>query len=266
MFIHSLPKSVTLTAIIFVTLNSLPLLFAQGLSKEAAVGVSEGIAKPYPALQNEKNLSPLQSQARDYRLKGLEFQSTGNIDAALSLYQKAIELDPNYAVAFNDLGIVFEERGLIERAEESYLKAIKIDPCYLSAYSNLALLYEGKRDLEKAAFYWKKRIELGLSDDPWVQKAQQRLKDIKVVQEGGHIASLEQEVIGLTKDMTTEKSILKQDNNALAKKHFEKAKRSYNKQDYATAIKEALDAQYLDPANTEIEKFIEKVQIRALSR
>jgi hypothetical protein len=62
------------------------------------------------------------------------------------------------------------------------------------------------------------------------------------------------------------KSRLRKDNKALSQEHFEKAKRSYNKGDFATAIKEALDAQYLDPANEEIEKFIEKAQTRALLR
>jgi hypothetical protein len=34
----------------------------------------------------------------------------------------------------------------------------------------------------------------------------------------------------------------------------------------ALAIQEAMDAQYLDPQNSEIEAFIEKVERRALTR
>ena len=62
------------------------------------------------------------------------------------------------------------------------------------------------------------------------------------------------------------KSLLKENNKELAKEYFRKAKLSYNKQNYAAAFKQALDARQLDPANSEVEEFIEKIQIRALSR
>jgi Flp pilus assembly protein TadD len=217
--------------------------------------------------REEKKLTELQKQARMYRRQGLEMQNTGNLDTAMTLYQKAIELDPNYAMAYNDLGIIYEAKGLIDLAEENYLESIKIDPMFLSTYSNLALLYENKRDLEKAAFYWEKRAQLGALNDPWKQKARQRVADIRsVISKMPLEDAREQEVIGLMKDVAVYKSRLRKDNKALSQEHFEKAKRSYNKGDFVTAIKEALDAQYLDPANEEIEKFIEKAQTRALLR
>lgn len=213
-------------------------------------------------------LSELQKQARAYRNQGFGLQRIGDLEGAMSLYQKAIELDPAYAVAYNDLGIIYEAKGDLEKAEQNYLKAITVDPDYLSAYSNLALLYENKRELNKAILYWEKRAELGSDDDPWTEKARQRLNDIHLVQEGlrFNLDSREQEVIDLVKDVLDEKSVLREDDTAQAKKYFEKARQSYNRQDYATARKEALDAQALDPANKEIEKFIEEVQRKALSR
>lgn len=217
--------------------------------------------------QREENLTELQKQARTYRSQGLKMQDIGDLNGAMSLYQKAVELDPAYAIAYNDLGIIYEAKGSIDLAEQSYLKCIKIDPMYLSAYSNLALLYENKRDLEKAVFYWEKRTQLGSVDDPWKEKAKQRLADIRsVLSETPIEDAREQEIIRLMKDVSAYKAALRKDNKALSKEHFEKAKRSYKKGDFATAIKEALDAQYLNPANKEIEEFIEKVQTRALLR
>lgn len=125
----------------------------------------------------------LHLQAQQYRQAGLEKQRIGNLAEALSLYQKAIVIDPGYAVAYNDLGVIYEAMGFPERAEESYLKSLKIDPGYLSAYSNLALFYENQRDLEKAAFYWGKRAQIGSPDDPWTQKASCRFKDIRISRE-----------------------------------------------------------------------------------
>lgn len=210
-----------------------------------------------------QQLSVLQRQARFYRQEGFRLQGMGDLEGAMSLYQKAIELDPAYAVVYNDIGVIYEAKELFERAEESYLKSIKIQPKYLSAYSNLALLYENKRDLQNAYFYWKKRAELGLPDDHWTQKAKQRLGDINLAL---GVEPQEQESISLIEDVANEKNILLQDDKAQALRYFEKAKRSYKKGDLPQAIKEALDGQQLDPSNQEIEEFIEKAQLRALSR
>ena len=173
----------------------------------------------------EPNLTELQKQARNYRAQGLELQRAGNIDEAMALYQKAIELDPSYPIAYNDLGILYEGKGFIDGAEECYLKAIKIDPDYLSTYANLALVYENKRDLKKAAFYWEKRLELGSPDDPWTQKARQRLEDIRLVlSERPFEDALEQEVVEFLKDVGSQKAIYEKDNKVLAKDYFQKAK------------------------------------------
>lgn len=258
-FPGSRKKIITILFIVGVT----SFLFAQEPNLDSA---RDSATAKKESSWEERNLSELQRQARQYRRQGVELQRIGNLDTALSLYQKAIELDPVYAIAYNDLGIMYEAKGLLEQAEENYLKSIKIDPRYLSAYSNLALLYENKRNLDKATLYWEKRAELGSPDDPWTERAKQRLEDIGLVREGRTSGLKEREVIGLMKEIVNQKDILKQDNKALGNKYFQKAKQSYEKEDYATAIKEALDAQQLEPANKEIEKFIEKVQIRALSR
>jgi tetratricopeptide (TPR) repeat protein len=208
-----------------------------------------------------------QDQAIKYRELGLEYQQRGNLAEALSFYQKAIAIYPDFAAACNDIGVVYEAMGFVDRAEESYLKAIKINPAYASAYTNLALLYEGQRNFEKAAYYWGKRIEVGAQDDPWTQKAANRLRDIRSSLSGKPFSDeREEEVLGLMKDIAGDKTELNKNSETLAQAHFKKAKLSFNRGDMATAIKEALDAQYLDQDNPEIEAFIEKVEQRALTR
>ena len=209
----------------------------------------------------------LQEQAKRYRMAGLENQNMGNLPLALSLYQKAIAIDPGYAAAYNDLGVLYEATGFPERAEESYLKSLKIDAYYLSACTNLAFFYENKRELEKAAFYWEKRARLGLSDDPWTQKAIERLKDIRAVLSSRPIADQREEsVLSLMNDVSVRKVASNKDDKSLAQDHFQKANLSYNRGDLAAAVKQALDAQYLDQDNPEIEAFIEKAELRALTR
>jgi|EPASupsiteSAE347_1022098.scaffolds.fasta_scaffold04738_2 tetratricopeptide (TPR) repeat protein len=148
----------------------------------------------------------LSSQARVYRIEGVKYQDLGDLDSALKMYQKAVQLDPAYPVAYNDLGIIYEAKGDISRAEESYLQALKIDPFLLDAYTNLALLYENKRELEKAVYYWEKRVELGNPDDPWTLKAQQRLLDVRLALSRDPAAEARQrEAVALVKEVSDSK-------------------------------------------------------------
>jgi len=130
----------------------------------------------------------LKDEAASYRGKGYEAQERGDIDSAISWYQKAIALDVDYAAPHNDLGILFEAKGWLDRAETEYQKALTIDSDYEKAHTNLALLYERKGELEKAAYYWMKRYKLGRPNDAWTNEARQRLEklgllDAKKIQE-----------------------------------------------------------------------------------
>lgn len=130
----------------------------------------------------------LKDDARSYRDKGYEAQDRGDIDSAISWYQKATNLDPDYAVPHNDLGILFEAKGWLDRAESEYRKALELDFDYGKAHTNLALLYERKGELEKAAFHWMRRYRLGRSGDAWTDEARQRLEKL------GLIEGLEREI------------------------------------------------------------------------
>lgn len=225
--------------------------------------------KPARALARRQYLNEFQQQARMYRQQGLQFQHIGNIDQAMMMYQKAVELDPAYAVAYNDLGVLFEGMDEPDRAEQCYLKAAQVDPLFASAYSNLAIFYENKRDLVRAAYYWKKRIEHGMVDDPWTLKARKRLVDIKLVlgEEPAPVQlEKEQDVVNLMKDVSAKKAVLNRDQKALARDYFEKAKRNYLKREYVLAWKQAVDAQLLDSSNDEIAEFVEKLQSTLLSK
>jgi tetratricopeptide (TPR) repeat protein len=234
--------------------------------KKSTVLVSEDPAVK-TILPQEEKLNELQKEARIYREQGKKFQELGDIESAIIFYQKAIQLDPAYALSYNDIGILYEGKGWPDRAEESYLRAVTIDPSYVSTYTNLALLCESQRRFEEAAAYWKKRVELGDPDDPWTSKAAKRLEDIRISTTDRPFAEArEKEVVGLVKDVNYKKDLLRRSDKALAHEKFMKAKTCYKEGDFAQAIKEALDAQYLDPDNENIEEFIDKVQMRALSR
>jgi Tfp pilus assembly protein PilF len=47
---------------------------------------------------------------------------------ATDRFQKAVQLDPSYAAAWNNLAIGYEHEGKFDSARDAYEKAIKIDP------------------------------------------------------------------------------------------------------------------------------------------
>jgi tetratricopeptide (TPR) repeat protein len=266
----SLKSTIINLARIFFIFSCLSFVFAEDNPQAAAkqkdlTDLDVANLRDEPSGKNEK-LTSLQAQARVYRNEGIKMQRSGNLSEAMSLYLKAVQLDPFYAVAFNDLGVIYEANGLLDQAEEAYLRSTRIDPNYLSPYSNLASLYEAKRDLRNAAYYWKKRAELGDPQDIWTQKARRRLEDLRLVLKDKHADPEEENIIDLNKYTAIKKSILRYDDRALARNYFDKAKVSYKKNDHLTALKYAVDAQLLDPKNKEIDAFIEKLQTRLLSK
>lgn len=125
----------------------------------------------------------LSSEALVYRENGYKAQEIGDIDSAITWYQKACQLDANYASPHNDLGILYETKGWLDRAEMEYRKALAIDPNHERSYTNLALIYERKGDLEKSAFYWMRRYKLGKPGDYWTDEARKRLEKLGLVEE-----------------------------------------------------------------------------------
>lgn len=208
-----------------------------------------------------KELSQLEKEARAERSEGLKYQNAGDLAAAAAFYQRAIQIDPAYAAAYNDLAIIYEAQGYPERAKELYLKAIEVEPQLLGPYSNLALLYEKERDLNQAAYYWARRAEFGQPDDPWTIKAQRRLADIKAVVSNEPVKEIkERQAAGLSRQMQSE------DSKALARRYLKEAKRLYKQGREVEAFRMASEANQLDPANREVEKFMNTIARRILAR
>ncbi len=212
--------------------------------------------------EDTSKLSALQVQARLYRNKGLQAQNAGSLQEALSWYQKAVEMDPSFAIVYNDIGVIYESNGLIQLAEQNYLKANKMDPNYLSVYSNLAALYESKRDFEKAALYWEKRSKLGVEGDPWKAKAEQRLRDIAEILPSLKLKFMEQDAIKLNKDLLAKKA----EAAKKAQEHIKLAKKFFDSDDYDKAMVESEAALNLDSRSSEALELMDRTRARIKQR
>jgi tetratricopeptide (TPR) repeat protein len=121
------------------------------------------------------------NQALDYRMQGFKAQKSGDDNAAIEFYEKAIAADPTYATPYNDMGIIFQRQGNLDAAEKRFLTALQIKPDYAGVYTNLALLYEERGDVPRALAYWEKRAAMGDSTDPYVPKALENIARLQAL-------------------------------------------------------------------------------------
>ena len=59
---------------------------------------------------------------------GIAVAEKGLWKEALFRWEKAVELDPQYAAAYNNLAIAYEHEGQFDKARQAYEKAVELDP------------------------------------------------------------------------------------------------------------------------------------------
>jgi tetratricopeptide (TPR) repeat protein len=117
--------------------------------------------------------------ARHWRNVGHEHQKSDDYQKAIQYYKKAIDLDPIYACAYNDLGIAYYYLNKPYEAIKQFKKALEINPNYKGAYSNQALIYEELGNKEKALYYWKKRFQLSTKNSYWHKRSQRKIEELE---------------------------------------------------------------------------------------
>jgi tetratricopeptide (TPR) repeat protein len=96
---------------------------------------------------------------------------------AEQLYRRATAVDPAYVLAFFDLGNVLDE---LERPDESiaaYSQAVALSPGYADAHYNLALAYERKGQCRPALRHWQAYVRLD-NRGPWAEHAHGQIRKL----------------------------------------------------------------------------------------
>jgi Flp pilus assembly protein TadD len=87
-------------------------------------------------------LADARSDAREQVEFGINVAQRGLWREAIYRWEKAAELDPKYAAAFNDLGIAYEHEGQLDKARRAYEKALAIEPNNAQIRQNYDLFKE----------------------------------------------------------------------------------------------------------------------------
>jgi tetratricopeptide (TPR) repeat protein len=89
-----------------------------------------------------------------------------NLPKALDQLHSAIDIDPTYAQAYNDLGVVYGRMGDKAQSREALQHAILLNDHLAPAYVNLAQLEIAERNFSEAERLLNKAATAGLNDAP----------------------------------------------------------------------------------------------------
>jgi Tfp pilus assembly protein PilF len=95
---------------------------------------------------------------------GLDKHVKGDLDGAGADYQKALETDPENALALYNLGLLAQTGGDNDVAEERYRAALTSSPDYQPAVFNLAIVRKAAGDDAEAEQLYRRAIELRPGD------------------------------------------------------------------------------------------------------
>ena len=102
----------------------------------ATLAVSAVVVSASPALADARN------DAKAQVAFGINVAQRGLWREAIYRWEKAVELDPSYAAAFNDLAITYEHEGQLDKARKAYEKALDLAPNNPEIKQNFELFKE----------------------------------------------------------------------------------------------------------------------------
>ena len=92
--------------------------------------------------------------------RGLAYMRKGEVDKALADYSGAIQFKRNYAEAYNNRGIGYHAKGEIIHAVQDYSTAIGLNPELAEPYANRGSLYLSRKDIHRAVYDCSKALRL----------------------------------------------------------------------------------------------------------
>ena len=124
-------------------------LFVRIMAAEAIIKLG------YP-LQNEI----MNALVGDLNTLGLLAFDASKPDEALIAFDKAIELDPQLAEAWNNKGNALDVQGKHDEAIKAYDEALRLDPNYVMAWTNKGVALAGQASTMKPSNVWMRAMKI----------------------------------------------------------------------------------------------------------
>lgn len=105
----------------------------------------------------------LDRQARTLTLLGSVYAALGETENAQQAYEEATRIDPNYEEALYNLA-EFHKGTDLRKAVELLERAIQIDPDYALAHQSLGKVYHHLEDFIRADYHYRRSLEIDPAD------------------------------------------------------------------------------------------------------
>ena len=93
-------------------------------------------------LSASPSFADARSDAKSQVEFGINVAQRGLWREAIYRWERAVELDPTYAAAYNDLAIAYEHEGQLDKARKAYEKALELGPNNAQIRQNYELFKE----------------------------------------------------------------------------------------------------------------------------
>jgi arylsulfatase A-like enzyme/Flp pilus assembly protein TadD len=115
----------------------------------------------------DRNLRQLDYDPEIWNYLGVAHTHTREFDKAVLAFDRSLELDPDYAVAHNNLGIAHLSQAItlkdaapLEKAVASFQAAARLNPDYASPWNGMGIVFRQLGDLKGAAVALERALEI----------------------------------------------------------------------------------------------------------
>jgi len=108
----------------------------------------------------QKTVELLPDDANAYFNLGVALQALGQLDQAMANYRRALEIKSDYDEASNNLGTALQDLGRLDEAIASFRRTLEIRPDYADAYYNLGNALKNLGQLDDATASYRRALEI----------------------------------------------------------------------------------------------------------
>lgn len=112
-------------------------------------------------------------------------EAAKELQQAIDHYKRTLDLDPNFAMAYNNLGVIYTEQGDISQAIAMFEKAVKLLADQYQIHGNLGYLYYKQGENRDALAHFKEHVRLTREQHQQGHQTENILKLIKSLEEKG---------------------------------------------------------------------------------
>jgi tetratricopeptide (TPR) repeat protein len=133
---------------------------------EAMSAIQQEIMRRFQELEREGYFKEYEERrdAETYFNRGGLYYKGGEYDQAISDFNKALEVNPNYAYAYRNRGNAYSSKGQDDQAILDYGRALEVNPRDALAYYNRGNAYGRKGQYDQAISDYNKALEINPRD------------------------------------------------------------------------------------------------------